>query len=164
MSDQATMRNLAARVAALRQAMDAIMQGTTPDIGKWSGVNSFVRAYTDLAREYRSLTGDKTVRVYDASQLKSMTWPRQKAWFDTIYAEILILSGALTAHTNAAPSGPLYNLLVSGLHMEWTGGPFQIELSRCVHEYTDSDLYPEIRQPGRQFDCRVEARAVHFCI
>lgn len=137
MSDQAAMRHLAARVAALRQAMDTVLQGTTPDIGKWSGVSSFARAYCDLAREYISLTGDKTVRVYDTSKLTgSMPWPRQKNWFDTIYASTLMLVGVLATQAEAPPLGPIYNLVVSGLHTAWAGEPSQIELSRCVREYT----------------------------
>ena len=58
MSDPAAMRSLVARVAGLRQAMDAVMQGTTPDHGKWACVNSFIRSYSDLARQYVALTGE----------------------------------------------------------------------------------------------------------
>ena len=34
----------------------------------------------------------------------------------------------------------MYNLLVSGNHESWRGEPWQIELSRCVNEYTDSTI------------------------
>jgi hypothetical protein len=34
----------------------------------------------------------------------------------------------------------MYNLLVSGSDEAWQGEPFQIELSRCVREYTDDNL------------------------
>jgi len=34
----------------------------------------------------------------------------------------------------------MYNLLVSGSGDAWQGEPFQIELSRCVREYTDDNL------------------------
>ena len=34
----------------------------------------------------------------------------------------------------------MYNLLVSGNHESWHGEPWQIELSRCVNEYTNSTI------------------------
>jgi hypothetical protein len=61
MNDQMSLNAIAARVAGLRQAMEAVMQGSTPDHGKWSGVNSFVRSYCDLATQYVALTDDQTV-------------------------------------------------------------------------------------------------------
>jgi len=139
MIDRAALKNLAARVAGLQQAMKVTMEGTTPDHGKWGGVNSFLRSYRDLARQYASLTGDKTVHIYKTDTPVKL-WPQQKAWFDTIYADILMLSGALTAQTDTMPTGPLYNLLVSGMDTQWAGEPFQIDLSRCLREYTDPQL------------------------
>lgn len=78
MSDKMSLNAIAARVAGLRQAMEAVMQGSTPDHGKWSGVNSFVRSYCDLATQYVGLTGDRTVKIYDTSKLKGAfdtVWP-----------------------------------------------------------------------------------------
>ncbi len=142
MSEQVSLKAVAARVAGLRQAMEAVMQGSTPDLGKWSGVNSFVRSYCDLATQYVALTGDRTVKIYDTSKLKNafdMVWPSQKSLFDTIYADTLMLFNVVT-QIQAAPTGPLYNLFVSGFDGDWAGEPFQIELSRCVREYTMPDL------------------------
>ena len=142
MTDQAILKSLAARVAGLRESMEAVMQGSTPDHAKWTGINNFVRLYCDLARRYAELTGDTTVRYYNTDKLKSphsTVWPDQKALFDTIYTDTLILSNLLT-HSESAPIGPLYNLLVSGSDEQWTGEPFQIELSRCVREYTAAHL------------------------
>ncbi|PZQ88714.1 MAG: hypothetical protein DI534_11205 [Leifsonia xyli] len=34
----------------------------------------------------------------------------------------------------------MYNLFVSGREEAWDGEPWQIELSRCVHEYTENDI------------------------
>ena len=34
----------------------------------------------------------------------------------------------------------MYNLLVSGNEESWDGQPWQIELDRCVREYTDTDI------------------------
>lgn len=34
----------------------------------------------------------------------------------------------------------MYNLLVSGNEEAWDGDPWQIELGRCVREYTDTDI------------------------
>ncbi len=114
------------------------MHGTTPDIGKWSAAPSYARTYSELARQYVAISGDKTIKVYDASKMKSsasMTWPQQKSIFDTIYADTLMLSNVL-AQSKPEATGPLYDLLVSGSEEEWNGAPFQIELSRCVREYT----------------------------
>lgn len=142
MSEQTSLKAISARVAGLRQAMEAVMQGSTPDLGKWSGVNAFVRIYCDLATQYVALTGDRSVNIYDTTKLKSAfdsTWPAQKSLFDTIYANTLMLHN-LVAQTEAAPAGPLYNLFVSHSPEDWTGKPFQIELSRCVREYTAPNL------------------------
>ena len=136
MSDQASLNALAARVAGLRQAMEAVMQGSTPDHGKWSSVNSFVRSYSTLATQYVALTGDQTVNIYDTSKLRGASdtvWPSQKSTFDTIYADTLMLFNVVT-QIQVAPTGPLYNLFVSGFEGEWAGKPFQIELTRCVRE------------------------------
>jgi TIR domain len=142
MSDQASLQAIAARLAGLRQAMEAVMQGSTPDHGKWSGVNSFIRSYCDLAKQYVALTGDRTVKIYDTTKLKDasdLVWPSQKSLFDAIYAETVMLS-SVAAQIQAAPSGPIYNLFVSGSDEEWMGKPFQIELSRCVREYTAPNI------------------------
>ena len=34
----------------------------------------------------------------------------------------------------------MHNLLVSGHHESWRGEPWQIEIGRCVNEYTDSEI------------------------
>lgn len=142
MSQQSSLKAIAARIAGLRDAMSAVSQGSTPDHGKWSGVNAFARAYCSLANEYISLTGDRTVNTYDLSKLKEWAnspWPQQKGLFDTIFLDTQMLHNLL-AKIEITPVGPLYNLLVSGLGDRWDGKPFQIELSRCVREYTNPDL------------------------
>jgi hypothetical protein len=48
--------------------------------------------------------------------------------------------GVLRYPLRVAPTRPLYNLFVSGLDKEWRGKPFQIDLTRCVREYTDPNL------------------------
>ena len=35
---------------------------------------------------------------------------------------------------------PMYNLLVTGNLDNWHGEPWEIELSRCVREYTETDI------------------------
>jgi hypothetical protein len=142
MNDQISMTNLAARIAGLRDAMDAVMKGTTPDHGKWSGVNSFVRTYSELAQQYNSLSRGGAVKVYDSSKLKGWAdtvWPQQKSIFDAIYMDTLILLN-LASQAPPPPPGPIYNLIVGGSDQEWAGKPFQIELSRCIREYTSPHL------------------------
>jgi hypothetical protein len=133
---------LLAQVLAVRQAMETVINGSTPDHAKWSGVNSFVRRYNDLATQYHSSTGDTSIRLYDVSKLKNpfdMVWPEQKGIFDVVYMDILTLQNMLT-RIEPMPSGPLYNLFVSGDEEAWLGQPFQIELSRCIREYTNANL------------------------
>lgn len=123
MSDHTSLKALAARIAGLSQAMEAVMRGNTPDHAKWTGTNSFVRSYCDLASQYIALTGDRKINIYDTGSLKSWAdtlWPQQKGFFDTIYADTLILNN-LVSQIEIAPTGPLYNLLVSGLETEWLG-------------------------------------------
>jgi hypothetical protein len=55
MSDQALLKSIVPP-DGLRKATEAVMQGSTPDLGKWSGVNSFVRTYSKLAVDYAALT------------------------------------------------------------------------------------------------------------
>ncbi|WP_448635438.1 TIR domain-containing protein [Pedobacter panaciterrae] len=133
---------ISAHIAALRESMDVVVSGTTPDHAKWTSVNNFVRKYTELALQYISLTGDTNIGVYDVEKLKNpfdMVWPAQKALFDTIYTDTLILQ-RMVIQAEAAISGPLYNLFVSASEDSWQGEPFQIELSRCVREYTSPHL------------------------
>jgi hypothetical protein len=95
MSDQVSLKNLSARVDGLRQAMEAVMRGTSPDPGKWSAAPSYARTYSELARQYVAISGDMTIKVYDTSKLPSsgsMTWAHQKSLFDTLYADTLMLS------------------------------------------------------------------------
>jgi TIR domain len=142
MSDQASLRALSARVDGLRQAMEAVMHGTAPDIGKWSAAPSYARTYSELAGQYLAISGDDAIHVYDTTKLRSagsMTWPEQKSLFDRIYADTLMLSNVLT-QSKLEAAGPMFNLLVSGLEDAWTGAPFQIELSRCVREYTAPNI------------------------
>lgn len=71
MSGKISMKSIAVRVDGLRQAMEAVMNGTTPDESKWTGVNSFVRTYCDLANQYVALTGDQSMNIYDTAKLKN---------------------------------------------------------------------------------------------
>ncbi|WP_279629799.1 TIR domain-containing protein [Mucilaginibacter endophyticus] len=131
-----------AHLSGLRQAMENVTRGTTPDHAKWTGVNSFVRRYSDLAGLYISLTGDPGVATYDVNNLRSphdMVWPDQKAIFDQIFMDVLILDNLIAQKSNVS-FGPMYNLFVSGNGQEWTGKPFQIELTRCISEYTNPNL------------------------
>ena len=46
----------------------------------------------------------------------------------------------LLHHRNEPIGVLMYNLLVSGDNEAWKGEPWQIELSRCVREYTDNEI------------------------
>jgi hypothetical protein len=142
MTQRPSLKAISARAAGLRQAMEAVMQSSTPDHGKWACVNSFAYTYSELATQYIALTSDHSPHLYDTSKFKNYAdtlWPAQKGFFDTIYADTLMLCNLMT-QTETASTGPLYNLFVSYSPEEWAGKPFQIELSRCVREYTVPSL------------------------
>jgi len=133
---------ISAHIAALREAMDVVIQGATPEHAKWTSVNNFIRRYSELALQYNLLTGDANIRVYDVEKLKNpfdMVWPAQKALFDSVYTDTLILQ-RMVIQAESSTSGPLYNLFVSGSEDDWVGDPFQLEVSRCVREYTSVQL------------------------
>jgi hypothetical protein len=139
MAARITLKTIAARVGALRQAMEAVRQGTTPDHAKWSATRHFVSMYSELAQQYNLIATDDSVRVYDVSKIKDWAdtvWPMQKGLFDTTYADTLTLE-SLVAGAESSKLGPIYNLLVSGLIESWTGEPIQLEIARCVREYTN---------------------------
>jgi hypothetical protein len=142
MGDAPNLNSLRARTSGLLRAMEQVMQSDARDIGKWSAAPNFARAYAELAQQYYVASGDVSVRRYDTSKIPSfgdMTWPEQKSWFDTVYADAAMLMGVLEAFSPRS-QGPLYNLFVSGARDSWEDKPFQIELSRCVREYTSADL------------------------
>lgn len=94
-------RRLSVRVDALRRAMEAVMAGTTPDHGKWGAFASHARAYNTLAESYFAASKDASIRRYDLSKIgngMNTVWPLQKETFDSIYADVLILSAALQAY------------------------------------------------------------------
>jgi DpnII restriction endonuclease len=117
---QDILKKLAVRVDGLRRAMDAVIGGTTPDHGKWRAFKNYARAYNTFAVEYRNVTGDRTIHVYDVEKIKkpgSTVWSIQKEIFDTIYADTLILSGLLATYDTgiSASISEIQDLLVANL-------------------------------------------------
>jgi hypothetical protein len=95
------LRKLAVRVDALRRAMDTVMAGSTPDRGKWVAFKNFARAYNTFATQYREVTGDSSIPIYNLEKIKGSTdtvWPVQKEIFDIVYANTLALSGLLSGY------------------------------------------------------------------
>jgi hypothetical protein len=114
------LKRLSVRVDALRRAMDTVITGSTPDIGKWSAFGSYARTYTAFAREYIRVSGDSGINIYDVDKLKtsgSTTWPVQKEIFDLTYADVLILSGLLATYDTgvSASISEVQDLLVANL-------------------------------------------------
>jgi hypothetical protein len=133
---------ISAHAVALGHAMEQINKGTRPDSVKWNSVNTFVRKYCQLARRYITLSGDTNINMYDVSKLKlplEMNWAAQKNLFDSIYADTLMLQ-SMMAQADVMSFGALYNLFVSGDADQWNGKPFKIEITRCIREYTSSNL------------------------
>jgi|GEM_PF-483502 len=133
---------ISAHLSALRESMDVVLEGATPDHAKWTSAPNFARRYSELALQYSLLTGDEDIRVYEPDKLKNpfdMIWPAQKAMFDSVYTDTLILQ-KMVIQAESAISIPIYNLFVSANDNSWNGDPFHIELSRCVREYTSPHL------------------------
>ena len=101
MNDQklSALKKLSIRVDALRRAMDAVMNGAAPNLAKWSAYKSYARTYNTFAQTYVDITGDGTVTRYAVEKLPNCgdtVWPIQKQYFDTTYADTLILSSILS--------------------------------------------------------------------
>lgn len=140
MSDQEALKVVTARLIALHDVMKTIMQGNTPDHGRWVSANSHARNYNDLASQYIKITGDNSTKLFDLSKLKdsfSMVWPKQKEFFEIVYSEVSMLMHSLK-ESKQENIGPIYNLFVSGFNESWEGSPFTLEQSRCITEYTSS--------------------------
>jgi hypothetical protein len=93
------LKHLSIRADALRRAMEAVREGTTPDVGKWGSFMNFARNYNFLAKAYAELSGDMNLNSYDVAKMKGSmgtTWPVQKEIFDTVYADVLFLSSLLS--------------------------------------------------------------------
>lgn len=95
-------------VEALKTAMEATINGSTPDHAKWVSYKRCVASYSTIAERYCEATGDR-IPTYDADKLKGhmgTVWPVQKEFFETIYADVLTLHGRLTRRLpTGAPTG-----------------------------------------------------------
>lgn len=119
-TDIRALKELAIRVDALRRAMEAVMNGTTPDHGKWSAFKSYARAYCSFAKQYMLITSDRSLQMYNLDAMRSSAdtvWPVQKEIFDMIYADTLLLSGLLSQYDRgeAASISEIQDLLSANL-------------------------------------------------
>ncbi|MCW0236406.1 MAG: hypothetical protein OJJ21_22600 [Ferrovibrio sp.] len=110
---------LAVRADALRRAMEAVMNGSTPDHAKWGAFKSYARTYNKMAEEYSSLS-QTSGTVFNVEAMKGSmgtVWPVQKEIFDMVYAEVLMLSGVLSGATTGitASISEIQDLLVANL-------------------------------------------------
>lgn len=121
------LKQLSVRVDALRRAMDSVMAGTTEDFAKWGVFKNYARIYDAYAREFCDITSLQ-VNLYKIDQLGSSTnttWPVQKEIFDTIYADVLILSGLLAHYDvgRSASISDIQDLLAANLRKAIFGKP-----------------------------------------
>jgi hypothetical protein len=139
---ESTWKQISARVAALRQAMETVLQGTTPDHAKWVAANTFVKSYNDIAKQFITIGGDKSINTYDISNLSGAhdaIWPEQKARFDRIYLDVITLQSLIDLDSEP-DLGPMYNLIISGNEDAWSGDPVRLEPDRCAREYTSKKI------------------------
>ncbi|RXF74061.1 hypothetical protein [Hansschlegelia zhihuaiae] len=100
------LKRLSIRADALRRAMEAVMNGTTPDHAKWGAFAAFAKTYNVIANDYFEVTGDPVNRYNTAALGNGMNtlWPVQKEIFDTVFSDVLILSGLLLAYDTGISS------------------------------------------------------------
>lgn len=85
-------------VEALKDSMERVMAGTTPDHAKWGCFKQCAQEHHDIAVRYSQVTGEN-VRCYDYTRMGSWAdtlWPTQKEIFDGVYAKLRALQGKLT--------------------------------------------------------------------
>ena len=142
MNKKHTPEQIALRAEALRKVMETTMHSATQDIGKWIGSRSYAVSYNEIARSYREAMGGSSINIFDIDEIPDMgdmTWIAQKQLFDSVYIQVSLLC-ASTTPIKPEKTGPLYNLFVSGSKTSWNGDVFEIDLSRCVREYTDTRI------------------------
>ncbi|WP_404425761.1 TIR domain-containing protein [Thalassospira australica] len=138
MSNSDELQIVRLKIAALKEAMQTVMNGGTPDHSKWTNVKGFARRYNEIAKEFQALSNCNQVNIFNLDKIRNpydMVWPQQKEIFDSVFTEVLML-GASATEIPSVPLGPSYNLFVSSNQNDWEGRPFNLEASRCIREYT----------------------------
>lgn len=148
------LRNLSARVDALRRTMDTVMNGSSPDHAKWVSYKSFGRTYNLLAESYIGLSGDQSVGLYQVEKWPGwadMVWPQQKQLFETIYSATVMLSAALSKFDTpqSASISEIEDLLVANLRKVMFSKP---EREFDVQNAIESLLVGRGYQKGADYD------------
>ncbi len=98
MTSAEKLRRIAIKVRGLRQAMEAILSGTTPDHAKWQASGMFAMLYSTNYRDYVELTSNDDLPSIDYKRFMNpndCVWPDLKAVFDLTYASILMFDEML---------------------------------------------------------------------
>jgi hypothetical protein len=90
---------LIGQIKALQRAMEHSVAERNQEFARYESFGIFARRYNSMAEQARPfLDGTVIVNVFDPEKLKnpsSLTWPMQKQYFDSVYAETLMLLAAL---------------------------------------------------------------------
>lgn len=106
------LRRLSVRSDGLRRAMEAVMNGNTPDHGKWGSFKNYASTYSILATRYNRIVPGQDLPVYDTQKMKGSmdtVWIVQKEIFDTVYALTMQL-GALLSEYDTGTSASISEL------------------------------------------------------
>jgi len=87
-------------VKALKVAMELSVSSTSMEVGKYTSFSIFARRYNSLVESAVKHFNIPTIglnrfNVDEFPNSGSLTWPQQKQYFDSVYAETLVLVAAL---------------------------------------------------------------------
>lgn len=94
------------RAVAMKTAMEATLNATTPDTAKWGAALSYASSYNNLAKAYHhygeiSEPSPRLLKIYDQKKLHSINgldWHLLKKIFDTVYMDVLTLNELLAEY------------------------------------------------------------------
>lgn len=94
------------RSVAVKAAMEANLNSSTPDVGNWGASLGYAHTYNGIAKAYHhygeiSDPSPLLVKIYDKKYLDVISgddWIRNKKLFDLVYMDVLILNELLSEY------------------------------------------------------------------
>jgi hypothetical protein len=102
----ARLTTLIAQIRALQRAMEHSVAERNKEFARYESFKIFARRYNSMAQQALVFVANTViVNTFDVEKLKDpgdLTWPVQKRYFDSVYAETLMLLAALEGHVDFA--------------------------------------------------------------
>jgi hypothetical protein len=102
----ARLTTLVAQIRALQRAMEHSVAERNQEFARYESFKIFASRYNSMAEQSRPFLNDGViVNVFNVEKMKepsSLTWPNQKQYFDSVYAETLMLLAALEGQVDFA--------------------------------------------------------------